>query len=154
MLRAGCILLTIWTLLNLVPSSMIALSTLFFDGHTPALTLLLTPGDVETLSPEVLATLDSIAIFANLTNVAFCSLVLAIVWMGLHRRQRWAFWSLLAGFVLALLAGVGADYAVGFAAPWVNGISGAVLGLGLAIAAAGLFTRETGSAQGDRAVPG
>lgn len=137
--KAGCIVLTLWTTLNLIPSGIIVVSTMFFGGHTPALSLRLSEDEVEALSPDVLATLDSIAVFANCTNVAFCIVALVVIWMGLYRRHRWALWALLAGFGFALLAGVGADYEVGFAAPWVNAISAGILAIGLGLAAVGLF---------------
>ena len=142
MLRIGCILLTAWTVLNLIPSAAIVISTLFGDGHTPALYLLLTRVEVERLSPDVLATMDSMAVFANGTNIAFCSVSLWVIWVGLYRRRAWAFWGLSTGFTVALLAGVGADYEVGTAAPMVNVISGSILALGLTISAVDLFRHE------------
>ena len=139
MLRIGCIVLTAWTVLNLIPSAAIVVNTIFRDGHTPALYLLLTEEEVGDLEPDVLATLDSIAVFANGLNLAFCLVSLFTIWKGLYCRRVWAFWGLLAGFSLALLAGVGADYEVHTAAPMVNVISGGILGLGFAISAFGLF---------------
>ena len=139
MLRPGCILLTAWTALNLIPSAVILIHTILGGGHTLALYALLTEEDVGALSPEVLATVDSIAVFANGTNLAFCAVSLFVIWRGLYRRKVWAFPALSAGFTLALLAGVGGDYEVGFAAPMVNVISAAMLALGLSLSAAGMF---------------
>lgn len=139
MLLTGCIVLTVWAVLNLIPSITILVNTLFYGGHTPALYLILTKEEVGALAPHVLATLDSIAVFANGLNIAFCLVSLFTVWRGLYRRRVWAFWGLLAGFTAAVLAGVGADYEVHTAAPMVNVISGSLLGLGFAISAVGLF---------------
>lgn len=142
MLKTGCLILSAWIVLNLIPSTMIVVGTLFFGGHTPALYLILTEEEVGALSPEVLATMDSIAVFANGLNLAFCLVSIFTIWWGLHRRQVWAFWGLLVGFALVLLAGVGADYEVGTAAPMVNVISGSILALGFAISAVGMFRRK------------
>lgn len=139
MLRAGCWVLTAWAVLNLIPSFVIVLNTLFRGGHTPALYSVLSEQEVEALSTETMATLDSIAVFANGTNIAFCLVVLGTVWLGLSRRQVWAFWALLAGFTAALAAGVAADFVVGTVLPEVNVISGAILALGFACAGFGLF---------------
>ena len=143
MLRIGCVILTAWSVLNLVPSVVIVVNTLFRGGHTPALYSILTAGEVSALSPETLATLDSIAVFANGINIAFCLVALAVIWLGLYRRQVWSFWGLLAGFTAALSAGVAADYAVGTVAPWINVISGAILGGGFMLTGLGLFRNES-----------
>ena len=141
MLKIGCAILSIWTVLNLIPSGMIIVDTIFSGGHTPGLYLLLTEDEVSSLEPDVVATMDSIAVFANGLNIAFCLLALFTIWHGLRRRQRWAFWGLLAGFTFAVLAGVGADYEVGWAAPMVNVISAAILMVGFTCAAMGLPSR-------------
>lgn len=139
-LKVGCAVLTVWTVLNLIPSAGIIVFTLFYDGHTPALYSLLNDKEADALPADVLSTLDSIAIFANGMNSAFCLLALFVIWKGLYRGSFWAFHGLLAGFLLALLAGIGADYEVHYAAPMVNVISGAILGLGLGLSAFGLFS--------------
>ncbi len=139
MLKIGCIILTTWAILNLIPSSIIVIHTIFRGGHTPALYSILDEQEVGALSTETLASVDSIAVFANGTNIALCLLSLFVIWMGLYRRQTWAFWGLLVSFTFALLAGVGGDYEVGYQAPIVNVISGGILALGFAISAAGIF---------------
>lgn len=142
MLRIGCILLTTWAALNLVLSTAIVIDTIFRGGHTPALQSILTEQEIGELSPEILATMDSIAVFANGLNVAFCLVSLFVIWEGLFRRRVWAFWGLLSGFSLALLAGIGADHEVGNVAPMVNVISGGILLLGLGFAAMDIFRRD------------
>ena len=139
MLKIGCAILSIWTVLNLIPSGVILIDTIWGDGHTPGIYLLLTEEEVAGLEPDVVATMDSMAVFANDLNIAFCLVSLVTIWFGLIRRQKWAFWGLLAGFTFAVLAGVGADYEVGLAAPMVNVISAGILAAGLVCAAIGLF---------------
>ncbi len=131
--------MTIWSTLNLIASLKIVLDTLIYDKHTPALYLILDGSDVSALPSDVLATIDSIAVFANGLNVAFCTVTLCLVWGGLAQSKLWSFPSLLAGLTAAWLAGVGADFAVGNAAPWVNAVSLAIIVLGISTSAAGLF---------------
>ena len=105
---------------------------------------------MQVLSDDALATIDSIAVFANGTNIALCLIAMPVVWIGLARRRRWTFWSLLAGLVTALGAGIAADYAVGFEFPHINLASGAILAMGFTLAAIGLFQRqESGAREGD-----
>ena len=142
MLRIGCVILTVWSAMNLIASVVIFVNTLFLGGHTPALYSVLTADEVGSLSSGTLATLDSIAVFANGTNIAFCLVTLPAIWLGLFRRQVWSFWGLLVGFAAALLAGVAADYAVGTVAPEINIVSGMILCAGFAFAAFGLFRNQ------------
>ena len=141
MLKLGCATLSMWTVFNLVPSSFILVNTMFFGGHTPALYTILGGGEVNSLSAEQLATVDSIAVYANGTNIAFCLISLVVVWMGLNRKLPWVFWGLLVGFTVALIAGVAADHAVGTVFPEVNVISALILAFGFMFSAIGLFRK-------------
>jgi len=143
MLKTGAVILSIWSSLNLFPSIYVVVGILFWGDHPPGLYAILTEEAVNALSPEMLATVDSMGLFANL-SVAACNLIaLVAIWKGLNRRVRWVFWALVPSFALALLAGVAADYAVGFAFPEVNIISALILAVGLTCAAIGLFSRRT-----------
>ena len=74
-------------------------------------------------------------------NVAFCLLFTMAVWKGLVRQSAWAFWALSASALVALLAGVGADYVVGTRFPEVNLVSGLLLAAGFSCCAPTLFRR-------------
>ena len=65
------------------------------------------------------------------------------IWKGLNQRIYWVFWALLASYSLAILAGIAADYAVGFAFPEVNIISATILGTGLIFSTIGLFKERS-----------
>ena len=144
MLKLGCVVLSLWLIVNLAASCVVLADTLTGHGHTPALYALLSPDEVGQLDPETLSTLDSIAAFANGMNLSFSLLALAVVWLGLRRRARWAFWALLAGLLGALLAGVAGDFLVGWVAPQVNLITAVWLAAGFVCAGLGLF-RHPGS---------
>jgi len=138
MLKSGCIILTIWSLLNLAASGAILSETLLGRGHTPAVYSLLNEDEVSELSPKTLATIDSIAVYANGLNIAFCLVSTVVVWAGLYRRRIWCLWGLVGGYAAALAAGVGGDYMVGTLMWEVTGISGCILAVGLGLAAVGL----------------
>lgn len=118
---------------------------MFFDGDSPAVFQILSDEEVHALSSDVRTSINSVAVYANGLNVAFCALALAVTWLGLHRRVRWAFWGLLVGFVAALLAGVSGDYVLGNVHPEVNVISGLILVFGFTLAAVGLFRNSESS---------
>ena len=130
MLKLGSILLSLWSVFNLLPSTWILVSILFRGGNAPGLTGVLTEAQVRALGAEALAAANSIAVFANGLNAAFCLLFAVVVWQGLVRRSAWAFWALSASALVALLAGVGADHVVGTRFPEVNVVSGLLLAAG------------------------
>ena len=141
MLKLGSMLLSLWSVLNLLPSTWILVSILFRGGNAPGLTGVLTEPQVRALGREALAAGNSIAVFANGLNVAFCLLFTVVVWQGLVRQSAWAFWALCASALVALLAGVGADYVVGTRFPEVNVVSGLLLAAGFSCCAPTIFRR-------------
>ncbi|MFN3189211.1 MAG: hypothetical protein ACE361_01720 [Aureliella sp.] len=137
MLKFGRWVLTTWTVLSCLASLTIIIQTLVFGGHTPALFLLLSDAEVQSLSPDTLSTIDSIALFANGLNLAFGVVVLGVVWDAAPDWHNGRLALMLAGFTMAWLAGFMADAAVGYAAPWVNVVSIAILAFGFGAIALG-----------------
>jgi hypothetical protein len=146
MLRLGSIVISAWAVLNLIPSLAILANTIFFDGNSPAIYQILDDEQVQTLSKEIRTSINSVAVYANGLNVALCLLALVVVWLGLNRRVRWAFWGLLVAFATALLAGTAGDYVLGTVHPEINIISGIILAFGFVFSARGLFWDSTQSA--------
>ena len=138
-LKIGAIILSVWSSLNFFPSLYVAVSILFLGKHPPGLYAILSEEDIKSLSPEMLATVDSIGLFANLSVAALNLLILIVIWKGLNKRIRWTFWTLLAACIIAILAGVMADYAVNFAFPEVNMISTIIVAIGFIFSGMGLF---------------
>ncbi|WP_411029481.1 hypothetical protein [Spongiimicrobium sp. 3-5] len=138
-LKIGSIILSVWSSLNFFPSLYVALSILFLDKHPPGLYAVLKEENINAMSAPMLATVDSIGLFANLSVAAFNLLMLVAIWKGLNKRIIWVYWALLASSTLAILAGVAADYAVGYAFPEVNIISAAILIIGFVFSGIGLF---------------
>lgn len=72
MLKLGSVLLSLWGVFNLAPSLGILFLILFLGRYATALSVLLTEAQVSALGDDVRATANSIAVFANGLNVAFC----------------------------------------------------------------------------------
>jgi len=89
-LKAGAVLLSIWSLLN--PLVAVGVTILTLLRRTPIVTLI---GD-EAGSPRLHAIVYAQAALCNPCIVALCLLVLVVVWTSLVRRARWAFWALVA----------------------------------------------------------
>ncbi len=141
MLKTGSIILSIWSCLNFFPSLYVVASILFLGKHPPGLYAILDANDIISMNSQMLATVDSIGLFANLSVAALNLLILVVIWKGLIKGIQWTYWALLASCVLSILAGVAADQAVGFAFPEVNLISAAIVVAGFVICAIGLFKK-------------
>ncbi len=138
-LRAGCVVITLWAVLNMIPSLFILLNTTFRDGNSPAIYQILSDSEIGELTPNIRASINSVAIYANGLNVALCLLALFTIWFGLCRGFRWAFWGLAAGLSTAVFGGAAADYILGTVHPEVSLGSAMILVIGFALAAFGLF---------------
>lgn len=139
----GCIILTLWALLNALASLFVVIvPVVFFAGNAPALLAGLNEAQIKAIPPAVIENANSIAVFANGVNVAFCVLLLCAIWLGLWRGVRWVFWALSASLIAAFLAGVASDYVAGNDHPEVNLISGLILITGLLFSAKGLFNKQ------------
>lgn len=139
MLKLGCLLLGLWSVLNLAPSAWILYSVLGRGENAPGLTAVLTGSQIQAIEAEALAAANSIGVPANGLNVAFCLLFVVLIWKGLLRKARWVFWTMAASSLIAVLGGVGADYMVGTRNPEINLISALLLAVGFAFCASAIF---------------
>ena len=96
MLRAGAILLTIWTGLKLTIALGILFMLLVLGKNSPALLILYGDAQGKGLDPRALATINGLAVVANASVAALSILSLVVIWVALVRGARWAFWSLAA----------------------------------------------------------
>ena len=101
MLKRGSIVLSIWSGLNFLISSLILTIVVFHIGNSPILDLVFEKSEIASLDAKVIASLNALTILYN-----SCSLVLSVlVWLLIRKSliagQRWAFWVLLfvIGFV-------------------------------------------------------
>jgi hypothetical protein len=99
MLRAGAIILTVWTGLRLVISLGILFMLLVLGKNSPALVILYGDAQGRGLDPRALATINGLAVVANASIAALSILSLIVIWAALVQREIWAFWC-LAGALL------------------------------------------------------
>lgn len=139
MLRAGCIFLSCWALLNLGLALSVVVSTVMFDGDSPAIFQILDESEAAALTAKERTSINSVAVYANGLNCAFSVTALFVIWCALRRRSMWAMYCLMLGFGSALIAGVAGDFVLGTVHPEVSIISAALLTFGFAVTAIGLF---------------
>ena len=143
LLKTGCLMLSIWSLLNLLASLFVVVIPVVFGGEiAPALLDSLSDIEIHSLNEGIKRNANSIAVFANVMNIAFCTLTLFAIWQGLYRGVRWVFWALLVSLTLAVIAGSVADYVAGLLHPEVNLISGGIITVGLACSALAIFKQK------------
>ena len=112
-------------------------------GETaPALLDSLKDPEIQSLTEGIKRNANSIAVFANGLNIAFCTLTLFAIWKGLYHGVRWVFWALLVSLSLSVITGTVADYVAGLLHPEVNMISGGIITVGLACTAIAIFKQK------------
>lgn len=113
MIKAGSVVLTVWCVLNLLVGAGVVLYIVALGNDAPVLEMSVTEGEIQALNPEVLAATNSIAIFLNACIASVCLLSLFVIWGGLIKRQKWAFWSLLSSMGVLLVGGYLSDSVLG-----------------------------------------
>ena len=91
MLRAGAILLTLWTGFKLLVALGILFMLLVLGKNSPALLLLYGDSQGKSLDPRALATINSLAVVANAAIAALSILSIVVIWSALMKRALWAF---------------------------------------------------------------
>ena len=143
MLKLGCILLTLWSLLNLLASLFVVfIPVVFLHKNVPALKDSIESDEIHSLSAQTVDNINSIAVFANGVNIAFSLLMLFTIWFGLYRKAEWVFWALIPSLLMVLVAASAADYVAGLLHPEINLITGVVIFAGLFCCAIGIFKKS------------
>ncbi|GAB5404953.1 MAG: hypothetical protein Aurels2KO_31840 [Aureliella sp.] len=138
MLRLGCIILTIWVVLNLVPATYIVFATTWLDVDSPAVGQILNSQEIESLSPKERISINSVAVYANGLNISLSVTVLSLIWFGVYRRIAWAYWSACFGLAFAVLGGGLSDFVLGTVHPEVSVISALILFVGAVLSGLGM----------------
>ena len=131
MVRAGAILLTIWSGFNLLLALGILAAISFFHRDAPALRILFDPSEIGRLDAKVLGTVNALAVFANACAAGFCLLILFVTWPGLAGKSRRAFWALALSTGLVQAFGFVSDSFLGDRNLIANLVSTGVLLVGL-----------------------
>lgn len=141
MLRAGAIVLSLWTGFNLVLALTIVVTIVGFGQNAPALLILFGSTTGTEIESRALATINALAVMFNAGAVTACGLGLAIIWRALVRRERWAFWILLGFLGFLQAAGFASDSFLGNENLIANIASTVLLLVGLGFAGLGVYTR-------------
>jgi len=139
MLRAGAILLSLWTSLNLALALGILFMLLVLGKNAPALLILYGDTQATGIEPRALATVNALAVMFNACAAAICALSLSVIWVALVRRAAWAFWSLAVCLLFLQAAGFASDSFLGNRNLLANAASSLLLLSGIVLAAIGIF---------------
>ena len=104
MLKRGSIVLSIWSGLNFLISSLILTIVVFHIGNSPLLGMVFQTSEIATLDTRVILALNCLTILYNSYAIAFSVLAWFVIRLSLSKGQKWAFWALLItiGFVETL----------------------------------------------------
>ena len=137
MSRVGPIVLTVWAAFNLALAVTILVAICFFQQNAPALSILFDDAAVQQLDSRALATINALALILNACAATFYMLSLVVIWKGLVKKSRWAFWGLLSSMSLLQVAGFVSDAFLNSKNLSANIISTAVLVIGFGLSARG-----------------
>jgi hypothetical protein len=139
MLRAGAIVLSIWSGVNLVLAGAILVSMTMLGRNAPGLRILFDETAVRELDPRALATVNAIALLFNACAFAFCMLMLYVTWSAVAVGVKSAFWALVVSAGSLQVFGFGSDAYLGGRNLLANALSSAVLLVGLSLSGLGTY---------------
>ena len=139
MLRAGAILLSLWTGFNLVLALGILFMLLVLGENAPALLILYGDLQAEGMDPRALATINALAVMFNACAASICALSLVMIWFAVVRKAVWAFWSLAGCLAFLQAAGFASDTFLGNKDFLGNTVSSSILLCGIFAVGIGIF---------------
>jgi hypothetical protein len=146
MLKAGSIILSIWSGINFLLAALILTSVVVFNADSPLLAMVFEKSETANLNPRVIESLNTLTILYNSGSVVVSVLVWTIIRNNLVAGEKWAFWLLLfvIGFieVMAFIASAG----VGHARWQVNVVQSALFVVGIGLAGYSIFKQIGGRA--------
>jgi hypothetical protein len=139
MLKIGSIVLSIWSGINIFLASLILTIVVLFNGNSPLLVMVFEKSEIAGLDARVISALNCLTILYNSCDVALSVLALFIIWSGLIKGKRRAFWLLLItiGFLemMAFVASAG----VGNARWQVNVVQSVLYVVGIGLSGYSIF---------------
>ena len=139
MLKAGAIVLSIWSGVNLLLAGAILVFMTISGRNAPGLRILFDEAAVRGLDPRALATVNAIAVLFNACALAFCVLMLYVTWSGVAVGVKSALWALAVGAGSLQVFGFRSDAYLGGRNLLANVISSAVLLVGLGLSGLGTY---------------
>jgi hypothetical protein len=107
-LKAGAIVLSIWSGVNLLLAGAILVSMTMLGRNAPGLRILFDEAAVRGLDPRALA-VNAIAVLFNACAFALCILLLYVTWSGVAVGVKSAFWALVVSAGLLQVFGFRCD---------------------------------------------
>ena len=142
MLKAGSIILSIWSGINFLLAFLILTSVVIFNADSPLLVMVLAKPEIAAIDSRVIASLNTLTILYNSCSIVVSVMVWIIIRQNLVNGQRWAFWILLftLGFVEVMAFIASAQ--VGHARWQVNIILSILYALGIGLTGYALSTKR------------
>lgn len=142
MLKTGSRILSLWSGLNFLISSLILTIVVFHIGNSPLLGMVFEKPEIASLDAMVITSLNTLTILYNSYAVALSVLVWFVIRLCLSKGQKRAFWVLLitVGFVETFAFVASAP--IGNARWQVNIILSALYVVGISLSGYSLFNRK------------
>ena len=139
MLKAGSIILSIWSGINFLLAALILTMLVIFNADSPLLVMVFEKPEIAALDARVIASLNTLTILYNSCSVVVSVLVWTVIQKNLVAGEKWAFWLLLfvIGFieVMAFIASA----KVGHARWQVNVVLSILYVVGIGVTGYALF---------------
>jgi len=143
MLKRGSIVLSIWSGLNFLISSLILTIVVFHIGNSPILDLVFEKSEIASLDAKVIASLNALTILYNSCSVVLSVLVWFLIRKSLIAGQKWAFWVLLVAIGFVELMAFIASAPIGNARWQLYVVLSALYVVGIGMAGYSIFKRKT-----------
>lgn len=142
-LKIGALILSLWSLMNMLPAIGVVAYIAVLDKIHPLLPMRFPAEQIGAIDPAVLATINGMAVFANGHVFALCLIALVAIWKGLAKGVRWVFWTSLVSMSASVVAGFAASYTDQSHYYGPSIISALILAIGFGFAANGIFRSAT-----------
>ena len=142
MLKAGSIILSIWSGIIFLRASLILTFLIFLRSNAPILGMVFEKSEISSLDARVISAINSVCILYNSWVVALSLLALFVIWSSMINAQRWAFWALLMTIGFVQILGFIADAGIGNKTVPVSIAMSALYVVGIGLADNSIFKRE------------
>lgn len=139
MLKAGAIILSVWSGFNFLLASFILILIIFLKKNAPMLFIVFEEAEISKLDPRAVSATNALAISFNSTMAVFSLLVFFVIWSSLYHSQKWAFWALLVTIGFVQLLGFIADATIGHKTVPVNIVFSILYLVGIGLAGYSIF---------------
>ena len=139
MLKAGSIILSIWSGINFLLAALILTSVVIFNANSPLLVMVFEKSEIASLDARVIASLNALTILYNSCSVVLSVLVWLLIRKSLIAGQKWAFWALLITIGFVEVMAFIASAPIGNARWQVNVVQSALYVVGIGLSGYSLF---------------